>query len=364
MFQPSRFIYYLAKVFGLAPFKIGKNGIVFKSSIEILYPIVLAALCVTFSIFSTIYENRVEYCVGTFISRIVAVIIANLKVLSIIFFLLTSVFRRKDIAEIFNMLLKCDKTFELLGASQDLRNKRIGTSIYVVIAIFVIHILGQTMNIVERLINLEMEKEENRYTVFNVFQTVFAEWISNVYHIGIIIFVTVLLSVEQRFQQINETFLKACAFDYGQEPDFACQTNHEARFESTRIKVRIGDKKSLDASGNVTSIAISHDTLIDVIGKLISLFSIPMVLIICYYSVTITATYYHTLVLSEGLHLMKGSLRLVDLVHVHTNVVIFLVELFCIGTACYKTQETVGLNDYYPFRQYIVSTDIDSSERW
>lgn len=338
-----KFLYYFAKCFGLAPFTLGENNeILFKSVYEILYPTFLIGFCIFY--FNYFARNKFNADVETlgFLGRIVRLLLDLLKGLSLLSSPLMLLLRRREIEGIVNSFKKCDKVLDHFGVNEDREKRSITVPVVAAIPLFVILIMQTT-----KLIG-HWEDFEIPFTYFDVGKIVSKIWIAYVEHIGIFLFFIIVLEVEQRFQRIKQILPEICAPEYELAPEenYNIEQNQmeldsEEEFIGTHDETSGGMENSLTLSQNITNLAIVYDNLIDIVEKIMKLFSLQIIFIICHHFLIMTTLYYNTFVIVKTFTYPKRSENVLIFFYTSLNITIMIFELFNIGRVCQKIQMTV-----------------------
>lgn len=315
--------YYLTKIWGLAPFTLEENKAVCKSSVEIIYPLVLTAMCVFELILIAIHRSKMAYIGETSMTRIVDNFSLLARVMGSVSFLMIFTIRRKSVVYVLNSFLKCDATLQrCLGVGQD-NEKRLKTRVLLGCTILVIRlVIGFVLNILHILYFATTRGLD----IWIIFLWIFGSWMCFMQHIFVIIFVIVTMSLEDRFNLINQSIYTL----YRPECNF--------------VKNRV--HRCVTTLEKLIKIAQVRSELHDVTEKAMGLFSLQIILTIVYYCITITNICYYTFATAEGYVMRMKSAALVEFVCAFMFSGLVLLELIVIAVVCDSTQSTVRICPY------------------
>lgn len=331
------FLYYTAKVWGLAPFTLINNRAHLGSTLQVIYPITLAIMCLPELIITVFEQKCIAYesnTVMTNISDILSVYFGNL---SSGLFVTTLLMNRRKIVEIMNALSKLDGLLRTLGVEQNyekyFRSRAITVGIlscYVTIAVCGFRIAYSLRNM------------DNFCMLWTNYSVITGSWVIAIQYHGILVFLIAVDFVQKRYYQLNNLFSNVCTNTDIQRARYVWNVA-PAGTRETRIctnSVVQDDPKPLDMFRKIEEL---YDNLREVTDSVLEIFYLPIIGTLAFYFTTILNISYYTYVASTTIVNTNDQQHILGMVGIICWVIPALVGVFAIAVKCSSIQKTVRL---------------------
>lgn len=329
--QCAMSLYYMAKVWGLAPFTVTNGHVCIGSSIQVVYPIILLILCILQLIGNLIEESRsTGYENQSGVSYISTILSMHLGNLAGGLFVITFVLKRRKIVEMINALLKIDSLLSSSGFHRD--NEKYWKSRIIAVGsmscITIVTFFGTNIS--------HLHITGGLYDVWTSFLVLMGTWIILIQFHGIIVFVIALDLIEKRYQQLNDRFSNVCTnVDIVRTRGAWNIALEDTRARRTRINPR-DDRKPLESLRKLEDL---HDNLRDTTDNVLDIFGVPIVGSLAYYFLTMLAIFYF--IYADSLTPFNADYQATILTNISSWMVVTLTELFAIAAVSSSLQKTV-----------------------
>lgn len=271
----AKFLYYLAKIFGLAPFQLMDNRLSCKSSVDKLCSIINIILFF-FGILIVVMVNLKMQ--NDYVSNVLAngdLFASTVKNLGIITCMVIFILQRENIIKIVDLFFGIDGTFKSLGV------KRNCEEVFKVRARFIMAWMT-VLIIVEITSGIVFVNETQQTDFLSILHHIIVKSFGNlIQHYVVIIFTTIMVNVNDRLKLINSSLSNVHRF-VQKESEICVGTS------STASEIEV----DFEILNNIKKIEIIYDMLCDLIDGTIKLFSLPLLIIIAVcFSIFLLITY-------------------------------------------------------------------------
>lgn len=315
------FLYYLAKVWGFAPFTLTNNRAYLGSSLNVVYSTCLAIICIPESVSVLILTQEGDYASRMAVRAISNNLSLQFGILGGGLFFMTIVFNRQKITKIINTLYKVSDELNSLGAKQGYKK------FYMYRAIFVGIIFCSILSLVIGTLFFYGSLADSSVTFFMIYSIIIVGvWLHLVHHQGLFIFSSAMDLVQRFYRQINDQLLIVRRPEYG--------LSHVRIVHRSEEKVKLLQR--LEVIGR------AYDTLREATENLVEVFSPPIIGTLAYYFTLILNTCYNIYVTAPGaMDVDYESVENLSWVLIWLSVVV--VELVRMAAVCSSTQKTVRI---------------------
>lgn len=334
------FLYYFAKFWGLAPFAWTSSRPCVGSAKELLYPSILALLCIL-EFFNTMVNRLSTDKAGlTTITNIGSNLSNQIGDLTGGLYLVTFTIKRRKIVQIINMSYKVDGMLSLLGVEQNYKkiSKRWATLVGLSSAAIFIVVYGTCLTYWIPIGSI---------TLSACYAYVIGPLDHFIHHHVELLFVIVMDFVRNRYEQLNDRLISVWPHEPAlgvdlERHDFS--RNREALIADARrhhiIPVYGGVSKP---SEKLRIIAELSKILHEITDSVVEVASLPIMLNLTYYFVFSLTVIYYLFITAPTAYATSDYVTMAQLFGGGVWTGLMLCELLAVAAICSLTQKTVRI---------------------
>lgn len=324
-----KFLYYLAKFCGLAPFELQNNLISCDSWRNTIWPFGWSLILLSGIGITTIETARSFTTSGINLIILSDLTINYLTYAGALSCLLTFVGKRDKIVDIVRRFI--NNGFSKPCGAELYKRRALLVAICSVVFIVTEYSISLAFRYTSHIpIN-------NRGTYTELFAI---KYCSFVFHYVIVIFVNVVLSIEYRIRILNESIasltISASAWEQSQGPrqrplaSFRCILSSPA--DGANIKPTVKFER----------IEEIHDEICDLADKTMQLFSFPLIIVNGIYCFRLIATLFYNFNIAVQMYVTKDLGPILVFSAISISTLVMLLELFVVAFVCASLQKSVS----------------------
>lgn len=333
------FLYYMAKVWGLAPFALTNHRAHPGSSFQVIYSITLVIMCIPELIITILKRTRIVYEGQTAITYLSDVLSLYLVNIGSCLFVTTFLLKRQKLVGIVNTLHKLDV---LLSDFEVEQNYEIYFKSRAILAGTVSCIT--TVIIYGVNISYSMLAKDRYFTMWIIYSLITGTWINLIQYHGILTFLIGMDFVRIRYQQLNHLFSNVCTDVITIQ--YAWKIAPEGT-GATRIGTNsVPGDNVVRPLEKLMKIEKLYDNLRTVTDDLVEIFYPPIIGSQAYFFTTILNMCYYTYIAPPTFADVGKSEGIIGMTGMSSWMILTLVQLFAIAATCSSIQKTVRISKY------------------
>lgn len=311
----AKYLYYLAKIFGLAPFRLMDNRLSDESWADKLCSMINIVLCFFGILIVIIADLKMQAGHISDLAISADLFASTVKHLGIITCIVIFILQKKSIIKIVDLFLDIDRKFESFGDVSD-REEVFKVRAKFIVAWSTVLI---TIEITSGIAYLNIIQLADFMSILH--HIIVKSFGALIHHYVVVIFATVMVNVNERLKLIKTSLSNVSRLVQEE------RNNIEVDFEIPKI---------------IETIEIVYDMLCDLIDRTIKLFSLPLLIIIAVYFSRFLIIGYHFYEVGRDFHETTNLKAIfVSLIASLTSVIMAL-NLFAIAYMCTSTQTLVS----------------------
>lgn len=334
--QYVMFLYYVAKLFGLAPFTVTNNRAYVGSSEQVIYPLALSLSCVPAFIKIATQKTSDHDEHETDITSLSETVARILGSLGSVVFLMIFVLKRRKLVGILNAFQKFDDVLRTVGVEQNHEKCFKSLAIIIGTASCIITLVVYVSDVTFDLLMVESP------TLSMILLVVINSWITLVQYHATLVFIITMELIRQRFHQINDLFSNICTDVDVTRSRYVLNIVHQGTGE-TRICMNPALRGDLKPLERLRQIEQLHDNLRRLTDAVLELFYMPIMGALAFYFTIILDVCYYIYAASSTILKPHNYRETVGSVALICWLLVTVVELFVMASVCASIQKTVRI---------------------